>query len=591
MNMGHQKNIVAYNFHFTNSFSFVLHCLALYLICFEKVTTVSAIDNSDEWWKNLFIYEIFPRSFKDSDGNGVGDINGITQKLEYLAELGIGAIWLTPIFESPMSDFGYDISDYKAIDPTFGTMNDFRKLVATAKILNVKVILDFVPNHTSDKHPWFRKSIQRIKPYDDYYIWVDAKIVNGTKQPPNNWLSHFYGTAWSWNEQRQQYYYHVFTESQPDLNLRNKNVQNELEDVLRFWLEQGVDGFRVDAPVQYIEDEQLRDETERFNSDIPDNEYDFLYHYFAGISPESLSFLRSWKQILDDRRGPKKILLPEYNFEYDVFHKYTDVYLHGSDVPLNCIFTDILKTNKSSALDFKNFIENYLQFVPDGYQPNWVLNNHDRLRLATRYGKERADQISMLAAVLPGIVIVYQGDEIGMEDRPFTWEETKDPWGCNAGPQRYHISSRDPVRTPFQWDSSTSAGFSTTNDTWLPVHSNYVTLNLASQQRAPVSHYHVFKKLVALKKNQTIRKGTTHIDVVGNNVLGVVRRLKNRSPIVLLVNHNDFSVTVNLTSHTILPEKMVVYVASVASRIEVGVSVDTDRINLPSAASVILATD
>lgn len=301
--------------------------------------------------------------------------------------------------------------------------------------------------------------------------------------------------------------------------------------------------------------------------------------------------LRSWKQILDDSYGPKKMLISENYFDYENFYLYTALYLHGSDVPLNSLFTDILKQNKPSAFDYKNSIEYYLKVVPDGYCPNWVSGNHDRHRLATRYGKERADQISMLAVVLPGIVMVYQGDEIGMEDRPMTWEETKDPWGHNAGPQRYYLSSRDPVRTPFQWDNSTSAGFSTTNETWLPVHPNYKTLNLASQQRTPISHYHVFKKLVALKKIETIRKGTTHITVVGDNVLSVIRRLKNRSPIVLFVNLNYKSVIVDLTPYMNLPKKMIVHVASVASQIDVGESINTDRISLPSAASVILTTN
>lgn len=581
------------NFCLKISIAIVLSCTVIYLVSHEMLKTNLDGKNSKRWWEDSFIYQIYPRSFKDSDGDGVGDINGITRKLEYFKDLGIGAVWLTPIFESPMVDFGYDISNYKAIDPLYGTMNDFHKLISRAKTLDIKVILDFVPNHTSDQHPWFLKSVQKIKPYDDYYVWVDAKIVNGTKREPTNWKSHFSGTAWSWNEQRQQYYYCQFSKSQPELNFRNKNVKYEMEMILRFWLDHGVDGFRIDTFPSLFEDMRLIDESKNPNvaEDVPEDDWWYFDHPMTYNPTKTYPLLRSWKKILDASKGSLKIILVEAYFLYKHFDLYTNYYHYGSEVPMSTIFTDFLKTNKLSALNYKNIIEHYLKVIPDGHSANWVTGNHDRSRMATRYGKGREDQIPMLVAVLPGIVVVYQGDEIGMEDCPISWEETRDIQGLNFGPRRYNTTSRDPFRSPFQWDNSTSSGFSTSNKTWLPVHPNYKTLNLASQQRTPVSHYHVFKKLIALKKNDTIRNGTTIITVIENNVLGVVRRLGNRSPIAILVNLNDISVIVNVTSPMNLPEKMFVYVASVASRIEVGKSIDTDRVNLPPAASVILTTN
>lgn len=573
----------------------MIRFMATFLLSFEILTTTSVNENSEEWWKDSFIYQVYPRSFKDSDGDGVGDINGITQKLDYFVDLGISAIWITPIFESPMVDFGYDITNYKAIDPLFGTMNDFHKLIARAKTLNIKILLDFVPNHTSDKHPWFLKSVQKIKPYDDYYVWVDAKIVNGTRQVPTNWLSHFGGSAWSWNEQRRQYYYCQFAKSQPELNFRNKHVRREMEGVLRFWLARGVDGFRIDTLPSLFEDMRLLDEFKAPDvaEDIPEDNWWYFSHPMTYDPTETYPLLQSWKKILNShgRRDSKKIILVEAYFDYKTFYQYTDYYHYGSEVPMSCLFTDYLKTNRSSASDYKRVIEQYLSVIPDGYHANWVTSNHDRHRMATRYGRERADQIPMIAAVLPGIVIIYQGDEIGTEDCPVTWERTRDTKGLSYGPEQYSLMSRDPFRCPFQWDHTTSAGFSTSNETWLPVHPDYETLNLAAQRRTPVSHYRVFKKLVTLKKDETIGKGTTNITVVGDNVLGVVRRLGNRPPIVLLVNFSDNSVTVNVTGRMGLPGKMIVYVASVASRVEVGASIDTDRACLPGAASVILVTD
>lgn len=548
------------------------------------IGTITAVEISEEWWRDSFIYHLYPRSFKDSDGDGIGDLNGITSKLEYLVDIKVSAVWIGPFYKSPMVDFGYDITDFTGVDPIFGTLDDFKKLTSKAKSLGLKVMLDFVPNHSSEQHHWFQKSIKRIKPYDDYYVWADAKIINGTRQPPNNWLSLFQGTAWTWNDERKQYYLHQFAAAQPDFNFRSESLNEEMKNVLRFWLNAGVDGFRIDTIPSLIEDTRLLDEPRLLNTGLPDTDSDTLRHIYTYDQDETYDVLKSWREVLDDSPGPKKIFLTEaYSSLADVM-KYYD---YGSNVPMNFMFLGDLN-NRSTANDFKRKIDPYLNAIPEGQSANWVVGNHDRFRVATRFGPKRADQLTMLAAVLPGVGVIYNGDELGMENRDMTWEETVDPPGCNAGPLRYKTTSRDPMRTPFQWDNSTSAGFSINNKTWLPVHPNYKTINLAAQKLTAVSHYNVFRRLAALKKNPVIIKGTTKLVVINENILGVTRRLPGKSPIVLLINFSDSSTHFGAGSPLNIPDKMSVYAASVGSNIRVGAIFDTNRIELPGAASVIL---
>ncbi|XP_034948196.1 alpha-glucosidase-like [Chelonus insularis] len=539
---------------------------------------------TDEWWRNTFVYQIYPRSFKDSNGDGVGDLIGITNKLEHLADLNISALWLSPIYTSPMVDFGYDIANFTDIDPTFGTLSDFTKLVSKAKSLGLKVVLDFVPNHSSDKHVWFQKSVQRIKPYDEYYVWKDAKIINGTRHPPNNWLSIFQGSAWQWNEQRKQYYLHQFAVGQPDLNYRSAALNEEMKNVLRFWLNRGVDGFRIDTIPNLVEDARFLDEPKIPNTGLPDTDPGTLRHIYTADQNETYDVLKSWRAVLDATGGSKKIFLTEAYTSMNYLMKY---YQYGSNVPFNFMYIATLN-NRSSALDFKFTMDQYLNNIPPGFSANWVVGNHDNHRVAWRFGEKRADQLTMIASVMPGIGVLYNGDEIGMIDRPMSWKETVDPAGCNAGPSRYNITSRDPARTPFQWDSTTSAGFSTSNKTWLPVHSNYKTLNLAAQKMDALSHYSVTKKLIALKRNPVVQNGSTQIILVGENVLGVVRRLPGLSPVVLLINFSDKPSTVDAAAWMNIPEKLNVYAGSVGSNIKPNTVMSTHPITLPGAASVVL---
>lgn len=546
-----------------------------------------------KWHENSAIYQIYPRSFMDSNGDGIGDLNGITSRLEHLKDIGITALWLSPIYKSPQKDFGYDISDFKDITPDYGTLEDFDRLVAKAKRLGLRVMMDLVPNHTSDEHPWFQMSIKRIKPYDEYYIWVNATYDSyGNRKLPNNWLSPFTGTTWAWNEERGQFYYHAFVPGQPDLNYRNPKLRKEMEDVISFWIRRGLSGFRVDAIPFMFEDELLRDDP-RSGLDVPSDSFDYVEHIYSKDLDEIYDVVKSWTQLLDRysaaNKDEKKILLMEAYAPFDKTMKY---YEAGSE-PFNFMFMNGDLSEQSRALDFKRFIDRWMNGMPPGNQANWVTGNHDNHRVGSRFGYDsnRADQLSMLGAVLPGILVIYNGDEIGMVDRDFTFEETLDPPACRAGPDRYSDISRDPERTPFQWDNSTSAGFSTNRTTWLPVNNNYKTLNLAAQNAVKVSHVKVFKALTKLKKQQAIKNATTEILMATENVLAVVRRLKGRDPVVLLINFSYNTVVIDFRSWLNVPECLTIYVSSVQSGMQWGQDVDTTNLALPGAATVILADE
>ncbi|XP_011301865.1 maltase 1-like [Fopius arisanus] len=558
--------------------------LSLFLFAIVLVNSSPAADVPGDWWRDTFIYQIYPRSFKDSNGDGIGDLNGITDKLEHLADIGVSTVWLSPIFVSPMVDFGYDIANFTDIDPIFGNLKDFERLTAKAKSLRLKVVLDFVPNHSSDKHPWFRKSIQRIKPYDEYYVWSDGKLVNGTRQPPNNWMSGFQGSAWEWNVERGQYYLHQFAIGQPDLNYRSAALMKEMADVLTFWIDRGVDGFRIDAVALLFEDAQLRDEPVIPNTGLPPTDSGNLEHIYTRDLPEVYGVLKSWRQSVDNLGGGKKILLTEAYTTIPLTMKYYE----AGGLPMNFMFISNL-TGSSKNTDFKKSIDLWLNNMPHGdYVANWVVGNHDNHRAASRFGVNRADQLSMLAAVLPGVGIIYNGDEIGMEDTPVTWNQTVDPAGCNAGPDKYSQYSRDPERTPYQWDDTISAGFSTSNRTWLPINPNYKSLNLRRQKMTGTSHYAVFKKLVALKKLSVIKNGTTQIILMENNTFGVVRRLPDVSPVILLINFSDVSVGVDASTWLNAPEEMTVYVTSVGVTIPIGTRLNITVLRIPPAGSLIL---
>ncbi|ALC39348.1 Mal-B1, partial [Drosophila busckii] len=467
-----------------------------------------------DWWRHEVLYQIYPRSFQDSDGNGIGDLNGITSRLEYFAQTGISAVWLSPIMESPMVDFGYDISNYTNIQPEYGTLQDFDALIAKANELGIKVILDFVPNHSSDRHAWFEKSAAREAGYEDFYVWQDGTLdEQGARQPPNNWRSVFSGSAWQWHEGRQQFYLRQFTYAQPDLNYRNPAVVQAMDDVMLFWLRRGVAGFRIDAIIYIYEDEQLRDEP-LSGSTTDSNSVDYLEHIYTRNLPEVFDLLQHWRRLLDDfsqaHGGPQRIMMTEGYTDLQRLMKYyeDDNGVQGAQFPFNFDFITELNAN-SSAPDFVYIIQRWVIYMPPGHSANWVMGNHDNPRVGSRFGAAAIDAMNMLMMTLPGIGITYYGEELGMLDyRDISWEQTVDQPACEAGEANYKWISRDPVRTPMQWSNETNAGFSSAASTWLPVHPNYMQLNLQAQQQAQRSHYKIYQSLLKLRQWPALQQGS-----------------------------------------------------------------------------------
>ncbi|PSN54048.1 Maltase A1 [Blattella germanica] len=491
----------------------------------------------EDWWKTAVFYQIYPRSFKDSDGDGIGDLPGITEKLDHLKDIGVTGVWLSPIYPSPMADFGYDISDFRDVDPMFGTLEDFDALLARAKELGIKLILDFVPNHSSDEHQWFIQSLQRIEPYTDYYVWEDGKVdESGNRSPPNNWQNEFGGGAWTWRDERQQYYLHQFDPKQPDLNYSNPAVVEEMKNVLRFWLDRGIDGFRVDA-VPWL-----------FEGSFDSNESKAPHNL-----PETYDMVVQWREVLDEKSeqyGETKVFMLEvYGSEDEVMAYYGTPEAPGAHFPFNFRFiTDL--NNQSSAHDFVNH------------------------RVASRYGQRLVDGMLFLSQLLPGIAVTYDGEEIGMENTFITWEQCQDPQGINAGPEHYLERTRDLERTPFQWDSSTSAGFSSNSNTWLPVNSNYNEINLEKEKNAENSHYHIYKQIVQLRKAPTFQQV-----------------LEGEESYIVILNLGDQIETVNIKDKfTWVPDQLTISALSLYSQHMVGHTHDSSNFEIQPEEAFVLTT-
>uniref|UniRef100_A0A182IW59 alpha-glucosidase n=1 Tax=Anopheles atroparvus TaxID=41427 RepID=A0A182IW59_ANOAO len=557
-----------------------------------------AIVADEHWWQHANFYQIYPRSFKDSDGDGVGDLRGIMEKVTYLRhELGVDAIWLSPIFKSPMADFGYDISDFRDIHEEFGTIADLEALAQTCSQEGLKLILDFVPNHSSDENEWFVKSASNDPTYRDYYVWHPGKILeNGTRVPPSNWISVFRGSAWEWNEQRQAYYLHQFLVKQPDLNYRHPALVQEMKDVLTFWMGKGVHGFRIDAVPYLFEalpvNNVYPDEEKSGSTDDTDNP-NYLIHTQTQNLDETFDMIYQWRAVVDEYKQLHAtediVLMAEaYTPLMNIIRLFGDDVSEGAHVPFN--FEVLSNTFKdTTGQQFYDNIKRWLDVVPSNRFSNWVLGNHDNRRVSSRLGVARADLYQIALNVLPGIAVTYNGDELAMEDVYISWDDTIDPAACNSNAKDYLLYSRDPVRAPFQWDDSVSAGFSTNRTTWLPVASNYKTLNYKAQKAAPRSHVKIFKALVRLRKQRTLREGTMEMAMIGDNIIVIKRHLDSVSTVVAVLNFNKITQTVKLsTVFDGLPAVFEVITSSLQTDYIDGTIIGRDDIVLPADAAIVL---
>lgn len=445
-------------------------------------------EETHPWWKRGIFYQVYPRSFMDTNGDGIGDLAGIAARLDHLAWLGVDGVWISPFYPSPMDDFGYDVTDHRGVDPLFGTMADFDALAARARELGLRLVLDFIPNHTSYLHPWFVDArASRTSAHRDYYLWRDG--ADGG--PPNNWQSTFGGPAWTWDEATRQFYYHAFLPQQPDLNWRNPAVERAMLDVMRFWLDRGVDGFRVDAVQNVIKDEALRDNPPNPGFREGDDPFERLLRTYSGDRPEVHALLERMRAVVDGYGGDRVLLGEVYNTPEKLMAYYgTDG--RGCHFPYN--FQLIRLPWDARAID--DAVRRYEALLPPGAWPNWVLGNHDRHRVASRVGPAQARVAALLLLTLRGTPTLYYGDEIGMTDVPIPPEREQDPWGKRVPGKGL---GRDPERTPMQWDGTAGAGF-TTGEPWLPLAADAALVNVAAQRDDPRSLLTLYRRLIALRR-------------------------------------------------------------------------------------------
>ncbi len=487
--------------------------------------TVNSPSSSDQykWWQKEIVYQIYPRSFQDGNGDGVGDLEGIIQRLDYLHWLGVRAIWISPIYPSPMADFGYDISDYTGIHPIFGTMETFDTLLEQVHRRGMKLILDLVPNHCSDQHPWFIESrSSRNNPKSDWFIWKDA-LPDGS--PPNNWLAVFGGAAWEWDENRGQYYYHAFLKEQPDLNWRNPEVREAMFDVMRFWLRKGVDGFRVDVMWHLIKDELLRNNPPNPSYKPHMATVEQLLQSYSTDQPETHDVVKQMRSVVDEFED--RLLIGEIYLDVIRLVRYYGENNDEAHLPFN-----FLLVNKPwNPTTIAAIVDEYEGTLPEGAWPNWVLGNHDNARISTRIGKEQSRVAAMLLLTLRGTPTLYYGDEIGMTNVTIPREEIQDPQGLNMPDKDL---SRDPARTPMQWNDATYAGFSDAKP-WLRISDDFTETNVESQQKHESSMLNYVKRLIALRQQEAALHIGDYLPVHSDDkVLAYIRKSAERQYLVVL---------------------------------------------------------
>ena len=490
----------------------------------QKTPTESVLDA--DWWRGAVIYQIYPRSFQDHNGDGVGDLVGITERLDYVADLGVDAIWLSPFFTSPMKDFGYDVSNYRDVDPLFGTIGDFDRLVEKAHSLKLKVIIDQVISHCSDKHPWFAESrLNRTNEKHDWFVWADPK-PDGT--PPNNWLSIFGGSAWTWDSRRMQYYMHNFLASQPDLNFHNPAVQDAQLDNMRFWLERGIDGFRLDTVNFYFHSLGLESnpvvKPEDFNASTAPavNPYNFQEHLYDKSQPENATFMERIRALLDEYGAKTSVgEIGDSQHQLEVMSQYTS----GTN-RLHMAYTFDYLGGEFSAAHFRKAIDLTERDAPDG----WIclaFSNHDVVRHISRWATHgQQEQFTRLACTMllsmRGSVCLYQGEELGLTEAELAFEDLVDPYGIEFWPQ---FKGRDGCRTPMVWQTqSQQGGFTTATRAWLPVPADHMTKAVDRQVTDPTSVLSHYKAMLAFRKaHPALIRGTIKTLDAPDGVLAFLR--------------------------------------------------------------------
>lgn len=474
-----------------------------------KTQPVRTVDNraQPDWWRGAVIYQVYPRSYQDSNGDGIGDLKGIAQRLPHIASLGVDAIWISPFFKSPMKDFGYDVSDYCDVDLMFGTLADFDDLLDKAHKLGMRVMIDLVLSHTSDQHPWFQESCQDHKnAKSDWYVWAEPK-PDGT--PPNNWLSIFGGSAWHWDGRREQYYLHNFLTSQPDLNFHNEEVQNALLDVAKFWLKRGVDGFRLDTINFYFHDQKLRDNpplpVKRRNATIAPrvNPYNHQDHQYDKNQPENLAFLRSLRSVMEPYGAAAVGEVGDAQYGLEILGQYTA----GDDLMHMCYAFEFLANAKPTASDVETVMDRVDEVAADGWSC-WAFSNHDTVRHPSRWNlsDEGLKMMTVLMMCWRGSACIYQGEELGLPEAEVAFEELQDPYGIEFWPK---FKGRDGCRTPMPWETQSEFSGFGENKPWLPVSPKHMEMAVDRQEEDPDAILHHYRRAIRFRhENPALRSGT-----------------------------------------------------------------------------------
>ncbi len=480
-----------------------------------------------DWWRGAVIYQIYPRSFQDSNGDGIGDLLGIVRRLPYVASLGVDAIWISPFFPSPMRDFGYDVSDYCDVDPLFGSLADFDAVIETAHALGLKVMIDLVLSHSSDQHPWFRESRRgRDNPRADWYVWADPR-PDGT--PPNNWLSIFGGPAWHWEARRRQYYLHNFLASQPDLNFHEPAVQEALLEVARFWLERGVDGFRLDTINFYAHDPRLRDNPalpeEARNASIAPavNPYNYQEHLYDKNRPETVDFLRRLRAVMEPYAAAGLGEVGDAQRGLEIMGEYTA----GDDLMQMCYAFELLSGARPAARDVARIMTRLDEVAADGWAC-WAYSNHDVARHISRWdlSQPAARMFTTLMMCLRGSACIYQGEELGLSEAELTYDDLRDPYGIEFWPE---FKGRDGCRTPMVWDAENrNGGFSSAGRSWLPVPGEHLGQAVSRAERTPGALLHHYRRAIALRRaHPALARGAMTAIRVDGAVLSFRRSLED----------------------------------------------------------------
>ena len=476
-----------------------------------------------DWWRGAVIYQIYPRSYQDTNNDGIGDLSGIIHRLDHIAELGADAIWISPFFRSPMLDFGYDVSDYRDVDPMFGTMGDFDALIARAHDLGLKVLIDLVLSHTSNQHAWFQEShLSRDNPKADWYVWADPK-PDGS--PPNNWLSIFGGPAWEWCGDRMQYYLHNFLKEQPDLNFHNPDVQDALLDVARFWLDRGVDGFRLDTINFYFHDRELRDnpalaEAERNATIAPSvNPYNWQDHLYDKNQPENLDFLRRLRALMEEYPAATAVgEVGDAQYGLEIQAAYTS----DGDKMHMCYSFEFLSGTTPDAAQVRKVLTDFENASDDGWAC-WAFSNHDVVRHATRWdlGKDAVKLYAALLMALRGSVCIYQGEELGLTEAFVPFEHLQDPYGIRFWPK---FKGRDGCRTPMPWVTDNAHGGFSEAQPWLPVAVEHLTSSVEAQKHRDDSIMSFYKAMIGFRSTLTpLLKGSLSLVETGGEAVAFIR--------------------------------------------------------------------